>query len=215
MRGSSKGSARPYPTPVFGGRNLGRVDAPASKRSSPVVDGWALTARISPRDDVRIAAVDSAGQVQNLYPHVAQVSGPAPVVPWAVHLTDGHRQFHLIAFDLDLSQGDGNVLRDCRRLTRWLDELAIEYTIAQSGPSGGRHVWLSLLEPIAAHEVAQLADAVALALPTLDVSSLKNPATGAVRPPGAPHRRGGHSVVLAGPPQLLRPAVTAEQIGRL
>jgi len=178
-------------------------------------DGWALTRRVSPRAVVRLAVVDDAGRPQNLYPDLASIDGPAPDLPWAVPLTDEHRQFHLIPFDLDLGHGDGNVIRDTRQLTGWLNQLHIEHTVAQSGPSGGRHVWLALSEPATAELVSTLADHAAGALPTLDLSALKNAAWGSMRPPGAPHRSGGHSVVLCGPDEPLRPAVTAEQLARL
>ena len=179
------------------------------------VDGWALTGRISPRDVVRLAVADAAGRPQNLYPELAPIDGPAPQLPWAVPLTDVQGRFHLVAFDLDLGHGDGNVVRDTAQLTGWLEQLRIEHTVAQSGPSGGRHVWLSMTEPAPADLVATLADHAAAALPTLDLSPLKNPVWGSVRPPGAPHRSGGMSVVLSGPDEPLRPAVTVEQLTRL
>jgi len=185
------------------------------ERVQITADAWALTGRISPRDVVRVAVVDAAGRPQNLYPAVAPIDGPAPQLPWAVPLTDEQGRFHLIAFDLDLGHGDGNVIRDTQQLTGWLGQLRIEHTVAQSGPSGGRHVWLSLTESAPAELVSALADYAAGALPSLDLSALKNAAWGSVRPPGAPHRSGGHSVVLNGPDEPLRPAVTVEQITRL
>lgn len=182
---------------------------------SRAVDGWALTARISPRDVVRLAVADDAGRPQNQYPALAPIDGPAPQLPWAVPLTDEQRRFHLVAFDLDLGHGDGNVPRDTALLTGWLDQLRIEHTIAQSGPSGGRHIWLSMTEPTPADLVGALADHAAALLPTLDVSPLKNSVWGSVRPPGAPHRFGGHSMIMTGPDEPLRPAVTVEQLTRL
>jgi hypothetical protein len=178
-------------------------------------DGWALTRRVSPRDVVRLAVADDAGRPQNLYPTLASIDGPAPRLPWAVPLTDEHRQFHLVAFDLDLGHGDGNVIRDTQQLTGWLHQLHIEHTVAQSGPSGGRHVWLALSEPATAELVSMLADHAAGALPTLDLSALKNAVWGSMRPPGAPHRSGGHSIILSGPDEPLRPAVSVEQLARL
>lgn len=192
---------------------LSRWGAPQSELRT--VDGWALTGRIAPRDVVRLAVADAAGRPQNLYPALARIDGPAPQLPWAVPLTDPLGRFHLVAFDLDLGHGDGNVVRDTARLTGWLEQLRIEHTVAQSGPSGGRHVWLSLTEPAPADLVAALADHAAAALPTLDLSPLKNPVWGSVRPPGAPHRSGGTSIILSGPDEPLRPAVTVEQLTRL
>ncbi len=194
-------------------QSLSRWGTPSPE--SRTVDGWALTGRISPRDVVRLAVADAAGRPQNLYPALAPIDGPAPQLPWAVPLTDTQGRFHLVAFDLDLGHGDGNVVRDTAQLTGWLEQLRIEHTVAQSGPSGGRHVWLSMTEPTPADLVAALADHAAAALPTLDLSPLKNPVWGSVRPPGAPHRSGGISVILSGPDEPLRPAVTVEQLTRL
>jgi lambda repressor-like predicted transcriptional regulator len=186
-----------------------------SPQALRAVDGWALTARISPRDVVRLAVADDTGRPQNQYPALTPIDGPAPQLPWAVPLTDDQRRFHLVAFDLDLGHGDGNVLRDTEQLTGWLKQLRIEHTVAQSGPSGGRHIWLSMSEPTPADLVGALADHAATLLPTLDVSPLKNPAWGSVRPPGAPHRSGGHSMILTGTDEPLRPAVTIKQLTRL
>jgi len=212
---TSEDTAHPAPTPVpnhVAGTSITLKPATCA----PITpDGWALTRRVSPRAVVRLAVADDSGRPQNLYPDLASIDGPAPRLPWAVPLTDEHRQFHLVAFDLDLGHGDGDVIRDTRQLTGWLNQLRIEHTVAQSGPSGGRHVWLSLHEPATAELVSNLADHAAAALPTLDLSALKNAAWGSMRPPGAPHRSGGHSVVLSGPAEPLRPAVTAEQLARL
>lgn len=194
-------------------QSLSRWGAP--QLESRTVDGWALTSRISPRDVVRLAVADAAGRPQNLYPALAPIDGPAPQLPWAVPLTDVQGRFHLVAFDLDLGHGDGNVVRDTAQLTDVLQQLRIEHTVAQSGPSGGRHVWLSMTEPASADVIAALANHAAAALPTLDLSPLKNPVWGSVRPPGAPHRSGGVSVILSGPDEPLRPAVTVEQLTRL
>ncbi len=198
---------------VFAAKSLSRWGT--APQESRTVDGWALTGRVSPRDVVRLAVVDDAGRPQNQYPALAPIDGPAPELPWALPLTDEQGSFHLVAFDLDLGHGDGNVLRDVRQLTDWLNQLRIEHTVAQSGPSGGRHVWLSMLEPTSADLISALADHAATVLPTLDLSPLKNSAWGSVRPPGAPHRFGGHSVILTGPDEPLRPAVSVEQLTRL
>jgi len=158
--------------------------------------------------------VDDAGRPQSV-PRAGADRRARPRLPWALPLTDEQGRFHLVAFDLDLGHGDGNVVRDARQLTDWLNQLRIEHTVAQSGPSGGRHVWLSMLEPTPAELISVLADHAGTVLPTLDLSPLKNSAWGSVRPPGAPHRFGGHSVILTGPDEPLRPAVTVEQLTRL
>lgn len=211
----SEDSARPARRTVPNHRVFSSITPNPVERAQITVDGWALTRRISPRARVRLAVADDVGRPQNQYPDTAPIDGPAPRLPWAVPLTDQRGLFHLVAFDLDLTHGDGNVIRDTDQLTGWLEQLRIEHTVAQSGPSGGRHVWLSLTEPAPAELVSTLADHAAGALPTLDLSALKNAAWGSMRPPGAPHRSGGRSVVLSGPDEALRPAVTVEQLTRL
>ena len=215
MRDKSEDTARPARKTVPDHRVVSSITPNPVERAQITVDGWALTRRISPRARVRLAVVDDVGRPQNQYPDTALIDGPAPSLPWAVPLTDQRGLFHLVAFDLDLTHGDGNVIRDTHQLTGWLNQLCIEHTVAQSGPSGGRHVWLSLTEPAPAELVSTLADHAAAALPTLDLSALKNAAWGSMRPPGAPHRSGGRSVVLSGPDEALRPAVTVEQLTRL
>ena len=76
-----------------------------------------------------------------------------------------------------------------------LDRAGADYLVAESGPGGGRHVWAALAEPVDAETVAGLARLMRHLCPTLDLAPLTNPATGCVRPPGAPHRAGGASEV--------------------
>lgn len=186
--------------------------APSADRTADPVDGWQILTRISPRDHIRVAAVDHAGDVLNLYTSLRAVDADAPSLPWAMFLTDDltGRQ-HFVVFDLDASRG--NAAADADRLVTWLTELGIEHTVCASGPAGGRHVWLALIDPIPPSQARALALTAALVLPTLDRSST----TGCVRPPGSPHRHGGRSEILAGPTgtDALRPAVTAVQIDAL
>lgn len=169
--------------------------------------------RVSPRDHVRLAAVAADGEILNEYASLVRTDSAAiPTVPWAMYLTDAitGRQ-HFVVFDLDSARGDA--VADAAVVVGWLQELGIEHTVCASGPSGGRHVWLSMLDPIPQSQAKALALTAALLLQTLDRSST----TGCVRPPGAPHRHGGHSEILTGPggAETLRPAVTAVQIDAL
>ena len=164
----------------------------------PVLDGWELTGRISPRRLVRAAAVDAAGRPVNAYPLVHPISGLRPRVPWAVHLTDRAGHFRLLCADLDAKPSPTAAALDADRLSGLLTELAVPHLVCESGPTGGRHVWVALAEPIPADLVGVLARLLKGWLPTLDTAPLLNPATGCVRPPGAPHRLGGASRPLAG-----------------
>lgn len=119
----------------------------------------------------------------------------APTVPWALYLAGADRRYRLLAFDFDSGRHGANVVdADAARLCAHLSELGVSHLRAHSGPGGGQHVWVRLAKPGAdAAEVRELAHALRQHYPSLDTAPLSNPGTGAVRPPGAPHRNGGHS----------------------
>jgi hypothetical protein len=133
-----------------------------------------------------------------------------PSTPWAMPLTDPRGFFHYICFDLD--PGHGNAVYDAGRLASWLDELNIDYLIARSGPTGGRHVWLSLADGTEGGAVATIGHLAAQLLPSLDIAPLTNAATASVRPPGAPHRRSGRSEPVGSIAPLLAHGVTVDQL---
>ncbi|EWM19657.1 LOW QUALITY PROTEIN: LigA protein, partial [Kutzneria sp. 744] len=109
-------------------------------------------------------------------------------------MTDTRHRHRLIALDLDSSRlGSAAVAEDLRRVRGWLTEAGIHHVVACSGPDGGRHVWFSIPQGAPAALVARFARALRTLLPTLDHGVLLNAKTGAVRPPGALHRSGGHS----------------------
>lgn len=180
------------------------------------VDGWALTNRISPRRVVRAAAVDADGHPLNSYPLVHPVAGARPWTPWAVHLADADGRYRLLCADLDAKASSETAAVDATRLVGLLAELGIPHLVCASGPMGGRHVWIGLLESLDAEVVRALAHLLKAWLPSLDVAPLVNPTSGCVRPPGAPHRLGGSSRVIAGSAAVLTdPAVTTEQVHAL
>ena len=172
---------------------------------------WSLAGRISPRRRIRVAAADDAGRALNSYPDTAPVSGPAPDRPYAVHLTDNRGRYTLLGFDLDTRHGP--VTADLARLHALLDRARLPHVTCASGPGGGRHVWVALAEPVTAVVVAGIARGLAGMLPSLDTAPLLNPRTGALRPPGAPHRSGGTSQVIAGDIRtLLHPTADTSQV---
>lgn len=171
---------------------------------------WVRVRAVSPRSRVRVADVDpGTGEVSNSYSGTVAVAGPVPVLPVAVPLADRSGRYRLLAWDLDVSRGP--VEADLARLCGWLDVAGVEHVVCESGPSGGRHVWAAVAgggaDPAL---VGRLARGLAARLPTLDVCPLTNPSTGAVRPPGAPHRAGGVSRVVAGDVDVLVRAGTSE-----
>ncbi|WP_093575720.1 hypothetical protein [Amycolatopsis rubida] len=150
---------------------------------------------MTPRPGLRTDTWDDTSSTWlHQYDHQHWPDTPPPG-PFALYLADDTGQFRLLCFDLDTARGD--VGADLARLAGLLDTAGARYAVAASGPHGGRHVWLSLgpdgAAPLAVRRLAKL---LARHLPTLDHGMLCNPRTGAARPPGAPHRDGGHSALL-------------------
>ena len=192
------------------------MTSPAAGPGRPLsrLQAWALTRAVSPRPLVRVADVDAYGNAVNTYTRRARTAGARPDAPWAVYLTDQTGRFRLLAFDFDAAKG--NPAADAAMLGGWLEHAGLAHVLACSGPSGGRHVWVALAEAVDAAVVDTLARLARARLPSLDIAPLSNPVTGCVRPPGAPHRAGGSSRVLAGDPAALAaPTVTAADVAGL
>lgn len=183
---------------------------------------WALTRAMSPRSTVRVAQRDAYGQVVNEYDSTHRVLGRVPDSPWAVYLADSDGLFHLIGIDLDAKNGQQAELAaaEALSLSRHLGAVGIEHVVCESGQTGGRHLWVALAEPMPREEVLALRHAIKHVATRLDHSSLTNPATGCLRPPGAPHRDGSSSIPLKGDLNVLlnpttRPSQVRELIARL
>ena len=175
---------------------------------------WALTRELSPRDHVRVAALehDHAGY-SNDYSSEAAVVAARPAGPWAMYLADG-RGYRYVCFDLDAKKG--NAAHDAGRLSLWFDELNIDHLVTISGPSGGRHIWIALDEAAHPDLIREVADLAGSLLPSLDKTPLSNARAGCVRPPGAPHRDGGASTVVQGAiATLQRAGTTVDELGLL
>lgn len=186
---------------------------------SPAVlqTAWELTARMSPRGTVRVAAVDVSGTILNAYDSTARVAGDVPPSVWAMYLAD-YAGYRYVVFDLDATGPGGApaAARDTETVSALLGQHGIQHVVCSSGPTGGRHVWVAVTESVPAALVALLARLVERLCPTLDKSPLSNAATGCVRPPGTPHRDGGSSVVISGDlDSLIHPSTPAEALNDL
>lgn len=165
-----------------------------------------------------MAAVDAYGDALNLYDGHRRVSGPAPDRPWAVYLAGPDRLFRLLCFDLDAKTvgAAAAAARDADVLAGLLVDVGLSPVVCASGPTGGRHVWAALAEGVDAGSMSKLAYLAQHVCPSLDLSPLTNAVTGCVRPPGAPHRAGGHSTVLSGELRALtEPTGTVAQVRAL
>lgn len=173
---------------------------------------------MSPRPSVRLAAIDVHGAMMNEYTGHRRLTGDEPDRPWAVYLASTDRRFRLLGFDLDAKTtgAAAAAAADAATIAGLLDEAGIAHVVCESGPTGGRHVWAALAESIDAETIGTLGRLVRHLCPSLDLSQLTNPATGCLRPPGAPHRAGGASTVLSGDVDALtRPSTTAHQMREL
>jgi DNA-binding IscR family transcriptional regulator len=169
---------------------------------------------MSPKATVRTMRREADGGLHvNQYPDAYRVGPAAPSTPWCMYLAGPDGRFRYVAFDLDAKTDEDyeHAADDADVLTRILDTLAIAHVTCRSSAAGGFHVWIRVDADAAT--VAELADAARGALRTLDHGMLHNPATGAVRPPGAPHRDGSASTVLRGNVAALTAApVTADAL---
>jgi hypothetical protein len=175
-------------------------------------EAWALTRVLSPRDYVQRAAEFVDGTYLNSYAAHHGLDEDAPAGPWAMWLTVRPGWFRFICFDFDAKSG--RPAYDAARLSYWLHEVSIAHTVTESGPTGGRHVWIALDEltaGAAVHRVARLAKQL---LPSLDPSPLSETG-GAVRPPGAPHRVSGRSVPQGSLQPLLVPSTSSADVAAL
>lgn len=174
---------------------------------------WVALARVwSPRKTVRVDR-----DLAHTYANEHDLSDLLPAgVPYALHLTDDRHQYRLIAVDFDAHHGESSAAADSADLSARLHALEIDHVVCASGPAGGMHVWIRLASPVPADYARKLADALAATYRSADVGALRNPTTGCVRPPGAPHRHGGRSIPL-GDPDLgeTRPALLDQLLDRL
>ena len=165
------------------------------------IDPWILTQAMSPRSRVRVDSQDIHGQWTHTYAGSVPVEETPPVGPWAVMLADEDGMYRLAGFDLDTKKGDPAA--QAEELATLLERFGAAPVVCQSGPGGGRHVWVRLDDGLDATTMAAVARILRGRFPALDITPLTNPSTGCLRPPGAPHRHGGVSTVVSGDPWSL------------
>ncbi|ADG80849.1 hypothetical protein [Tsukamurella paurometabola] len=188
---------------------------------------WDFTRAMSLRSHVRGLTADG-------YSEFISCDGAAPSGVWAVYLTDARLRYRLLGFDFDAKGDTAEIAAVARtaaqhsadQLVSMLQECGIEHVVCESGPSGGRHVWVGLATPLSVEYVSALADLARTVFGrvqasgewVLDIGMLSNRKTGLLRPPGAPHAAGGASTVIAGDPTVLLPdarSTTRQQVDAL
>lgn len=176
-------------------------------------EAWALAGRLSPRTQIRVAGRDAAGAIINEYDRLWPLDENPPTTTWAMLLADDSLRYRWLGFDFDASSG--NAKKDASTMTHWLVELNIPHLVCISGPSGGRHIWIRLETPTDARIIRLVAELTRSLLPSLDITPLTNPASGCLRPPGAPHRAGGQSAPVGDLRYITDHAAGAESIDEL
>lgn len=187
----STSQGRPYPS----GRPSGQPGESGPRPETAEVDtpSWvALTRAWSPRKSVRVDP-----QQEHRYSLECAIDDIPAGAPYALHLTGDDQRYRLIALDFDAKKTAATAQADAGDLSSRLHDADIDHVVCASGPRGGVHIWIRLAAPVPAAEVVKLATALTAAYPDSgDFGALHNPATGAVRPPGAPHRVSGISQPL-------------------
>ncbi|MFJ6003613.1 hypothetical protein [Arthrobacter sp. NPDC092385] len=107
-----------------------------------------------------------------------------------LHDVDG--SVRTLALDLDTSKARKTVVDDdARRLGEILRSAGLAY-VEDESPSGGRHLYVPLQEPLTAVEARQLVEALGRRAVSLDPSPHQNVVHGCIRVPGSAHKAGGH-----------------------
>jgi hypothetical protein len=158
-------------------------------------DRLALARLVAARHDYLRVARRRDGKIVNEYRRLAWGQFGPVHDPYAVHLArDG--QYYTLAFDLD-ARGVLDPAADAGQIRALLTASGINFIEATSGPTGGRHLIARFDDPLPADLVQGLATHLrSRYAPSLDPSPLCNPRTGALRPPGSPHRSGGRSTLV-------------------
>ena len=113
----------------------------------------------------------------------------------------------LLALDLDLARG---VTDPAAQVSATADAIARLVTglggrcVTDAAPGGGRHVYVLFAAPLPWRELRDLARAMALRFPSVDVAPMSS-LGGQISPPGARHKSGGWRA-LAGPLEDARAA---------
>ncbi|MBV9024911.1 MAG: hypothetical protein JO362_14250 [Streptomycetaceae bacterium] len=152
---------------------------------------------LTPAGTVRAAAPDGAGGWSNAYPPpVISLPEADPARPVAVHLyarRRGVRRCVLPLADFDAKKASAEQARaEAAEYAAALEAEGIAPVPADSG-GGGVHVWSGCAEGFTERTARRIAEAAARLWSTYDKAPMTNPRVGAGRPPGAPHRNGGHS----------------------
>ncbi|WP_427019245.1 hypothetical protein ACQCSX_21225 (plasmid) [Pseudarthrobacter sp. P1] len=125
--------------------------------------------------------------------HPPKITKALPSRPAAVMVHGPDGTVATLCLDLDTSKAAQTVVdADAAAIGALLDSCGIRY-VADHSPSGGRHLYIPLLDRLAAEDARELVEALGLRFPSLDPGPHQNITDGCIRPPGSVHKSGvGH-----------------------
>ena len=127
-------------------------------------------------------------------PQAITTTLPASPAAVLIHGTDG--SVSTLCLDLDTSKALKSVVdTDAARLRTLLYECGVIF-VEDFSPSGGRHLYIPLQQPLSASEARELVEALAFTAPSLDPSPHQNITDGCIRVPGSAHKSGGHQTLI-------------------
>lgn len=188
MGADSEGSAYPLTFPT----NAENSVSARRDGDDPAVVWAALAPLIAAKPRVRVSR-DGGKNYHARWERT--LTNELPRTPAAVPLYSAGGDTRCLVIDLDTSKGGREVvLRDAAALTQLIGRCG-GAVIADESPSGGVHLYLPLQQPVAFHEARDAALALAARTPSMDPAPNTNLLAGLIRPPGSPHKSGGHQTL--------------------
>lgn len=125
-----------------------------------------------------------------------RITSSVPTAPAAVMVHDVDGSVRTLCLDLDTSKARKAVVDDdATQLGRLLTAAGLWF-VEDRSPSGGRHIYVPLQEPITAADARELVEALMLRTSSLDPGPHQNVTDGCIRVPGSAHKYGGHQVLI-------------------
>ncbi len=152
--------------------------------AAPATDVLAFARAVSAGDNVRLHTGNNEYAASGDWPT------EAPSEPWAVYVARFGR-FRTLAADFDAKDGDAQA--DAMDLVSRMHDVGMNGVLVASG-GGGFHVFATFAPPLPTEVMSGLAFEMRSAYSTLDPNCLRDHS--AIRPPLAPHRKGGRSEVI-------------------
>jgi hypothetical protein len=175
---------------------LGSPDSRTPRREISPSDAWVLAPLIAGQPVYRTGRwIGDRFQ----YPRTrtpSPITKTAPRAPAAVLVHGRDGSVRTLCLDLDTSKARKAVVDDdADKLGTLFDKAGIRY-LEDFSPSGGRHIYVPLKQPMAAAEARELIEALMFHAASLDPGPHQNITDGCIRVPGSAHKYGGHQVLL-------------------